>query len=352
MRIVIVGYYGMGNIGDDLMLRSLLMHLCSNDSIKTVTVFCNNNYFQPHPKTRFIASSLTGKCKKFIALYQADLVCWGGGTCIFEHADNYGLYRLRRFQKLSARLNTPFAFLGIGIGTITSHEIKNVAREILTSARFVSFRDDDSLFVARNVLGYSKAGMECGDLASLGWRKTAEQRREGGRQGEISFSGVFGQTAEVAEHWGKQLAHLVTELGVQVNFLPAHTRETDDNQFHQQVAAYLKSGTFTIHTHATPFEFIQLLGQMDFHIGMRLHSVIIADILGVPNIAVEYSPKVVFYLRKSEAYLVERLVQPLENIDADRVERVFTTYKQPAEFLDAEEKSAVASLEALLAEFR
>src|SRR3712207_6863944 len=35
-----------------------------------------------------------------------------------------------------------------------------------------------------------------------------------------------------------------------------------------------------------PEEFIEILSQMDFHIGNRLHSLILADILGVPNIGI------------------------------------------------------------------
>ncbi|MFA7404960.1 MAG: polysaccharide pyruvyl transferase family protein [Pelobacteraceae bacterium] len=350
MKIVVIGYYGMGNIGDDLMLRSLLLHFGGDRSVGSVTVVCNNNYYEPFPKTRFISSGISGKFKKLLALCQADLVCFGGGTCIGEQADNSGMFQLLQILKLCARLNVPFAFFAIGIGTVASHEIKRIALEILNRARYISFRDDDSLAVARNVLGFSGACTSCGDLAALGWRRLVTSRHSAWR-GEISFSGVFGQTPEVAKHWGGVLATLVAELGVRINFLPAHSREKDDNRFHHQISLYLKPGSYIIHSLATPFEFIPILGRMDLHIGMRLHSVIIADILGIPNIAVEYSPKVAFYLRKSGVPLAPRLVQLKGHVNSERVQHVYATYKQPTAFLDAEEKAARESLEELLATF-
>lgn len=341
----------MGNIGDDLMLDSILSTFVTDPSIESITVFCNTNYFQSSPKTRFISSTTPGKIAKLIALYQADLVCWGGGTCVGEQNDNSGIYRLLQIVKICERLKVPFAFLGIGIGTVTSNAIKNIALDILNRASFISFRDDESLTVARNVLGFRRACVNCGDLASLGWKKRNLLPRQNVWQGEISFSGVLGQAPEVAEHWGKQLANLVTDIGVRVNFLPAHTKKTDDNEFHQQIAAYLIPDSYKIHSLATPFEFIPLLAGMDFHIGMRLHSVIIADILGIPNIAVEYSPKVAFYLRKSGSPINNRLVQPLGVIESESVQSVYKNYKQPIEFLDAEEESAQECLGALLATF-
>jgi len=352
MKVVLIGHYGMGNIGDDLMLRNLLHHFSADHSVEAVTVFCKNDYYQPFPKTHFIPSNLSGKLKKFLALYKADVVCWGGGTCIYERADNSGLHWLLKIQSVCARMKVPFAFMGIGIGTLTTNEIKNVALKLLNGARFVSFRDQESRAVARNILGFSGMCLNCGDLATVGWRTIAVNHRQKVWQGELSFSGVFGQSPELVAHWGGELAKLVTDLGVRVNFLPAHTREADDNRFHHQIAAYLKPGSYIIHSLATPFEFIPLLGRMDFHIGMRLHSVIIADMLGIANIAVEYSPKVAFYLHKSRASIVDRLVQPMGAIDSERVKRVYSTYKQPTEFLDAEEKSALESLKALLQPFR
>jgi len=350
MKIVLIGYYGMGNIGDDLMLRSLLLHFGSDRSVGSVTVLCNNNYYESFPKTRFISSGISGKFKKLFALCQADLVCFGGGTCIGEQADNSGMFRLLQILKICTRLNVPFAFVGIGIGTFTSSELKKIALETLNRARYISFRDDDSLAVARNVLGFSGACTSCGDLASLGWRSFVSSRQSVWR-GELSFSGVFGQIPEVAEHWGGVLATLVDELGVRVNFLPAHSQEKDDNLFHHQISLYLKPGSYIIHSLKTPFEFIPVLGRMDLHIGMRLHSVIIADILGIPNIAVEYSPKVAYYLRKSGAQMDHRLVQPLERIDSEKIRQVLSTYKRPEAFLDAEETSVRETVTALLTIF-
>ncbi len=61
---------------------------------------------------------------------------------------------------------------------------------------------------------------------------------------------------------------------------------------------------------------------MDFHIGNRLNSIIIADIVGVPNLGIiqEGTLKIKNYIEKTQILTQERIVQFMEPIAKERIE--------------------------------
>ena len=119
MNIVIIGYYGVANLGDDLMLDNLLRFLGFRSDVGHITVFCVENYYKSYCKTSFIESRSWNKPAKLLAVMRADAVFWGGGACLYErNDDNRGLSGLLRLQRLCRLLHTKFLFLSIGVGDI------------------------------------------------------------------------------------------------------------------------------------------------------------------------------------------------------------------------------------------
>ncbi|MBE9029224.1 polysaccharide pyruvyl transferase family protein [filamentous cyanobacterium LEGE 11480] len=70
-----------------------------------------------------------------------------------------------------------------------------------------------------------------------------------------------------------------------------------DNKFHEKMQRVLPAGSSTIYNWESPEQFLEVMQGMDFHIGNRLHSIILADILGVPSIGINAEPpKILDYL--------------------------------------------------------
>lgn len=85
---------------------------------------------------------------------------------------------------------------------------------------------------------------------------------------------------------------------------------------------------------------------MDFHLGNRLHSIIIADILGVPNIGIQKSgSKIDNYLQKTGVLPQERRVDVLGEIGLDRMEKIFNQYQRPDAFIKNESEQVKKCLE-------
>ena len=80
---------------------------------------------------------------------------------------------------------------------------------------------------------------------------------------------------------------------------------------------------------------------MDFHIGNRLHSIIAADLIGVPNIGIgSTGSKIDNYIIKTQTLSSQRVVDFMEPFSLEKVETILTHYKQPKAFILQESQAA------------
>jgi polysaccharide pyruvyl transferase WcaK-like protein len=348
-RVTIIGYYGSYNHGDDMMLAALLGYLSQRPETGNISVFCQDNYYEQRNNVTFLDSSMVGKLGKLLAIMSADTVIWGGGTCFFESADNSGIYWIRKVQRLCRLLGKNFSFLGIGVDPIRAPQLAKVAASLLNDIKIPFFRDSASLANARTI-GYRGEARIGGDLAFLWPILVPATGRQRSRVAQISFSGNGNLGAEQAGIYSAMLAELVAE-GAHVHFLPAHGGNSDDTRFHRLVAAALPTGCYTLHEYETTLARISgLLATMDFHLGMRLHSVIMADLLGVPNIGIAYMEKVRYYVERSGIMPRERIVALGEPITATMVKGVLAGYVRPEQFITAETDAVRNAVAAFCAE--
>ncbi len=134
-----------------------------------------------------------------------------------------------------------------------------------------------------------------------------------------------------------------------IHLLPCHVGdEKNDNQFHKLLKKYLPEKNCQLHSWQEPEEFIKILSEMDFHLGNRLHSIIIADILGVPNIGIQkVETKIDNYIKKTGVLPQERRVDFMEEIRLDRMEKIVKEYQRPEAFIKNESEQAKKCLETI-----
>lgn len=354
MKLTLIGYYGAQNIGDDLMLDGLIRYFEKSDSISKIYVFSGANYYVTHgTKTTFITpNKRLYRLRKLYATLMSRCVIWGGGTCLYEAADNTGLSDISHWQQLAHSFRARFAFLGIGIGAVSTVEIKQKISCILNAADYICFRENDSLVRAMEEFDCIQSSKLGGDLVFLQNRESAASGgRDVSQLKKISFSGVLGTDKRFVEKYVSLLLNCIEQSGSTIYFLPAHQGSHNDNDFHRLIAKRLPAGSYVICEWGSPDDYLEMLSKMDFHIGMRLHSIILADLLGIPNLAISYSPKVESYIRKSDVLPELRLT----NLDADvshqRIAVILKSYwgekVKLKKFIEAENVLARTSVEQL-----
>ena len=347
-RIVLFGYYGCGNLGDDLMLTNLLDWLLRETAVGRITVFCRVNYYGSRERVRFIQGGKNTLATRMLALAGADLVAWGGGTSLFDDVSNRrGLLGMLRVQRITRLTGGRFFFLGIGVGDFATEKGVAICTKLLKNADGLFFRDKDSRQKARNTLNYYGEADVGGDMALLVKDRFSLRERNRTVVKNISFSGLQAGNEGFTQLWGENLSRLASRFNAHIHFIPAQFGLIDDNLFHSTVALRLPADSWTIHGANSPESYVDLMRNMDLHIGVRLHSIIAADMMGVPSLGIARYPKMSSYLAKSAMMTAERTVLPDGIIDHDRVQRVFNEYVRPVEFMNEEARTCALRLKEL-----
>ncbi|CEJ44714.1 polysaccharide pyruvyl transferase family protein [Umezakia ovalisporum] len=348
MKILMMGYYGCNNVGDDIFVNQLTKFWESQQLIEKVFVLCQDNYYHSTAKKiKFFSNKLT-KLQRLWLMLNSDFIVWGGGTLNFSSKPK-NLLRLQTFTKLMGKR---FCFLGVGLESFKPGTEKNLA-QIFENADFLYVRDKHSYSLVSEKINYAKSFHLGGDLAFLDlaiYEKYLNKKSTPNQLNNISFSGKFWWGEGRGEFYAQQLMPLIEKFNSVIHLLPAHQgKERNDNQFHQLLKKYLPEDNCQIHSWEQPEHFVEILSRMDFHFGNRLHSVIIADLVGVPNLGIgDYPSKISNYIEKTGILAQQRIAAFMEPISLDRIEHIYHQYQRPEEFILNESNRSRECLEKLL----
>lgn len=342
MQINLIGYYGMKNIGDELMRINLIKYLRDSGKFDKINVFCRRAPQENTPGVRYYPLSRYSRFIKAFHLLKNRYTFWGGGTCIYQSQKSRGLFSLRSMQKLVKIAGNKFGFLGIGIGYLNDKEYIATAQELLRSADHCYFRDKESLDKAEEMVP-DKNYCLGGDLVFLSDIKPRIINYKELKNISISAHTLYSDFSP--KIYADFIEKIIKEYNCRIHFIPAHSgTEYNDNDMHKEIAKLLPSDSYTIHDWKVESEYIDILSGMDFHIGVRLHSLVIADMLGIPNIGISYSPKVRSYINKSANLSMIRNYVPGSVDIIDLVNEVFRLYQYPEDFIKQERCSALKCL--------
>lgn len=345
MNILLMGYYGFHNVGDDLFLRQLIDYFAKKEVVKNIFVFCQDDYYErTTDKVKFFAASSLSKFKRLSIILQSNCLIWGGGTLNIASKPT----NLLRLQSLSKWTGKRFCFLGVGLESVNSDEEGNT-NQVFQNADLLYLRDKQSYESALEKLKPVKACYLGGDLAflDLDYYQSYIKEKNKNEIKNISFSGKFWWGEGRGEFYAQQLIPLIEKYNSTIHLLPAHVgEERNDNKFHHLLKKYLPESNYKLHSWEKPIEFVEILSNMDLHFGNRLHSVILADILGIPNVGISgINTKIHHYIDKSEMVPELRLFDFMEPIELNTIEKLFKEYQRPNEFILNESKTAKKGVE-------
>ncbi|MCW6035458.1 polysaccharide pyruvyl transferase family protein [Spirulina subsalsa FACHB-351] len=345
MKILLMGYYGQKNLGDDLFVKQLTNYFDQRSDVGQVDVICKANYYpKTSEKINFWSSQQLSKLKRLGLIVKADKIFWGGGTLNIDSKPT----NLLRMQSIAQLMGKQFGFLGIGLEGIKS-EVQDASYELFKKANLLYCRDSSSYELAKKLnKDHENVGLG-GDLAflDLSIYHPFLSRFRNSEIKEISFSGMFWWGDGRAQFYGRQLMPLIEKYNTVIHLLPCHVgQENNDNRFHELLRKYIPEKNCLVHSWSKTEEVLEVLGKMDFHFGNRLHSIIMADILGIPNIGIgEKKSKIGNYIEKTGVLYEERRVAFMEEISLGRIEKIFREYKRPEDFINNESEQAQKCLE-------
>lgn len=302
--VVISGYYGFENLGDEALLASMITALKSEI-----------------PQLRLIV--LSAKPEKTSALYgveavhrwnplsviaalsSCDLLISGGGSLLQDVTGKLTIPYYLSIVWLAKVLGKRIMFYGQGIGPINDKFGRTLTRWVANKVDTITLRDTASARLLKEI-GVTIPPVEVTADPVFGIKNSAELSF-----GELSvpfkFSpdksgvGIFIREWKGIQGYKKAVAGLADYLcgqNRQVVFIPmqypadlAPVREIEGMMQHRPVI---------LDRELSFRQLMDIVSSMDLVIGMRLHALIIATLCAVPMIGLSYDPKVSEFLESVE----------------------------------------------------
>ena len=331
------GYFGFKNVGDDLMLINFLDYINLHCTEKMeVRVFCHKDYyiFKKYTKVKVNVIELNIVTNHFLMPYYIfSSFCgyWIGGTCLYEpdDKDNSGLIWLYKLVKKYKKYKKEFLFINIGIGSLYSIKAKYLASKILSAAERISFREQSSLIKSEQLENSTK-GILGGDMVFLN-SKSFSRLDDISSKNYLGFAGHSQYKNNISTiDFYANLLNNISKYYDKVIFISMHGSE--DHEFHRKIVEKINIDYLFIE-YKEHLELFQKMKELKFLIGMRLHSVVLADLLAIPNIGVAYGEKVSHYIKKSTMLATIRTKKVNENITIEEINNIIDKYYYNSEFI-------------------
>jgi N-acetylglucosaminyldiphosphoundecaprenol N-acetyl-beta-D-mannosaminyltransferase len=317
MRVVVSGYHGFGNIGDEAVLAALIQQTreiapeaeyvaLSGDPARTVSV---------HGIGAIPRTSVAVVVRE---LRRADLLVSGGGSLLQDATGRGSVPYYAGIMLLARMLGVPVSVYAQGVGPLNSGAARRLARLALSRASVITLRDPGSMELVRQIgvtkpqpvlvadPAFALEPEDAGDceasLPPCPRVMFALRPWPGADNREAVYAGV--------------IQRVCNELGANVVLL-AFQPDTDlavasgiadlceaGGCARPQVAAF----------HGSPRQALSTIAQADLVVGMRLHSLIFAASAGVPAVAIDYDPKVRAMAERTGYAHVVSVDAPLEEI--------------------------------------
>lgn len=299
LSIVIDGYYGFTNLGDEAILRALLKDISWAAPDSKVTVLSHNpdytrDLHHVEAINRYDADAVNA------VIRSADLVIVGGGGLFSEHYEpkfpNIFLQGYYYSTVLVAKIyEKPLYYYAIGLGPFFTLDVHKLVKFTLSLGDVLTLRDEYSLFLARS-MGLKDALLTADPVCGL--EITPQKPRE--KIIALSLRRWIEPSVEERVVQGVSQA-LETILKrhptAKIALLPFQTDEnyTDDRTILQQVqsslAPELNQRVFFV-VKQDPIEIANFIATCSLMIGERLHSLILSSVATIPFVALAYDAKV------------------------------------------------------------
>ena len=308
MKIVLSGYYGFDNCGDEAVLLSILHCLRKLSPDVQVTVLSGNP-----EKTREIygvsAVNRWNLATIVRELVKADLLISGGGSLIQDvtsvRSPSYylGIIRIALFLRKKVMIYAQ------GIGPLVDEKNRVSAAKVFNRCGAITVRDKASANLLREIGVGKELHVTCDPVMALS-RNNVSIGIVSELLLELGISGADGKKKKPAlfvsmRRWKddrhfEQVAIVLDEqaaAGWDIILVPAHF--PDDVEAIYILREKLKCVPIVVEKCLSAREFLALMLIADRVFSMRLHGLICAFAVGTPMVGLSYDPKVDAFMEQA-----------------------------------------------------
>lgn len=293
--IIISGYYGLGNTGDEALLKSIVDNLRSLDPKLSITALSGNAEYTR--KTYGI--NTVNRFNPFAVLWElmhGKLLISGGGSLIQDATSTKSLIYYLTIINMAKAFDMKVMLYANGLGPISDKNVSKVTR-VLNKVDLITLRENVSLNEIRRCKVTKPRVEVTADPAYLLEPCSHEHAKEllksfgAGNKGLIAVSVREWKTAGADfENEIAKTADRLSAYGYSTLFFPMQLSR--DLEISRRIAAKMKTASAIVDREISVSEMLGVIGECELAIGMRLHMLIFASSVNVPMLGIIYDPKI------------------------------------------------------------
>ena len=302
-NVVMSGYYGFSNAGDDAILQSIHQSILEASDDVEVTVLSND----PEETQRIYGMKALHRFKLWSvlgALRRCDTLLSGGGSLLQDRTSTRSILYYLSVIRAAELMGKPVMLYANGIGPVEKSGNRSKVKKAVERAALVTLRDHSSAQELRD-MGVKREDLHVTadpvfQLNPASETRSLELLKLAGLKECAQFVAVSVRDWPDTERFTRELAvmcdHLRQRYGLEVLFLLMQPHK--DRQATQQVRQAMQEPSYILEENCSPDELMGVLGRAKLCLAMRLHTLIFAARVAVPVLGLVYDPKVESYLQE------------------------------------------------------
>ena len=283
-KVLLSGYYGFDNFGDEAILQSLITNLkninasvtvLSHNPKKTTSIYDVKSVFMFNP------------IKIFNSISNCDVLISGGGSLLQDVTSARSLIYYLFILFMAVLFCKRIIIFAQGIGPINNKILRNLTKFILKKAKLITVRDEksknllDQWGIASNLVNDPVFGIKLKTSYPKG--KIGIQLREWKYMSDEFFLNLVRKIAKDFEDKEIYIYSLQDKQDKEIclrfeNYLHMENPRVNTKVFYSM----------------TVNEIIESMKDLEYLVAMRYHAIMIGLKYGVKTLAINYDPKVEF----------------------------------------------------------
>jgi len=307
-KILLAGYYGFGNLGDEAILEMAIKQILEITDKKNITVLSGNKEvtsrkYNVNTIDRYNVFSIANK------LMKSDALVFGGGSLLQDITSKRSIYYYLFLIRLAKIMNNKVIMLSQGIGPIVNENSKKAVQSTLSYIDYITVRDKHSKEFLEN-LGMDKNKIFLSTDPVINLRAGENYTAKNSGRKKVCFSLRNWKNADVSKKISVLTEKLI-EGNIECYFIPFYYNE--DLELIDEVEKNIGDKAVYYKEKLTTGDAFDIIKGMDVLVGVRLHSLIFAAAANVPFAAVSYDHKVDHFANSVNM----KVACSIDNIDVD-----------------------------------
>lgn len=334
-RIVISGYYGFNNIGDESILKAVVDNLKDRIENIDITVLSQNPQ-STREKFGVKAVDRMSIAQIVKSIAGSDLLVSGGGSLLQDVTSKRSILYYLAVMWVALFFRKKVFIYSQGIGPVNSGINRRLMINTLKKVDHIVVRDEGSReFLLDCGLSSEKIVVTADPVIRIKKPELGEGRRLL-EEADFDFGvdtpkiGIAVKGKLKDEDFLSEICigieGLISKYNARIVLIPFHFSE--DMPITEEIQRRIGDNVACIKKKCLTEEMLSIIGNMDLLVGVRLHSLIHSAIMEVPMIGISYDPKVNSFMKSMDLramcsvydfkgeYLLEEYEKVMENKDA------------------------------------